>query len=73
MLEETDEGELGSARTVVTKEGQRRGRATSVSPAAAHAELREAIADAIAGPLRPPPTRTYPAELVIRVEGEEIA
>lgn len=73
LLEETDEGELGSARKVVTKEGQGRGRARSVDPAAAHAELRKAIAAAIAGPLQPPPARSYPAELVIRVEGEEIA
>jgi D-aminopeptidase len=73
LLEETDEGELGSARKVVTKEGQGRGRARSVDPAAAHTELREAIAAAMAGPLQPPPARSYPAELVIRVEGEEIA
>jgi D-aminopeptidase len=73
LLEETDEGELGSARKLVTKEGQGRGRARSVDPATAHAELREAIAAAMAGPLQPPPARTYPAELVIRVEGEEIA
>jgi D-aminopeptidase len=73
LLEETDEGELGSARKVVTKEGRGRGHARSVDPAAAHAELREAIAAAMAGPLQPPPARSYPAELVIRVEGEEIA
>lgn len=73
LFEETGEGELGSARKVVTKEGQGRGRARSVDPAAAHAELREAIATAMAGPLQPPPVRSYPAELVIRVEGEEIA
>ncbi len=73
VLEETDEGELGSARLLATKEGQGRGRASSVDPATAHAELREAIAAAIAGPLQPPPARTYPAELVIKVEGKEIA
>lgn len=73
LLEETDEGELGSARKVVTKEGLGRARARSVAPAAAHAHLREAIAEAMAGPLQPPPARSYPAELVIRVEGEEIA
>jgi D-aminopeptidase len=73
LLEETDEEELGSARKVVTKEGQGRGRARSVDPAKAHAELREAISAAMASPLQPPPARTYPAELVIRVEGEEIA
>jgi D-aminopeptidase len=73
LLEETEEGELGSARKVVTKEGLGRARARSVAPAAAHAHLREAIAEAMAGPLQPPPARSYPAELVIRVEGEEIA
>jgi D-aminopeptidase len=73
LLEETEEGELGSARKVVTKEGLGRVRARSVAPAAAHAHLREAIAEAMAGPLQPPPARNYPAELVIRVEGEEIA
>lgn len=73
LLEETDEGELGSARKVVTKEGLGRARARSVAPAAAHAHLREAIAEAMAGPLKPPPARSYPAELVIRLEGEEIA
>ncbi|HEY3492392.1 MAG TPA: hypothetical protein VGK43_05535, partial [Solirubrobacterales bacterium] len=67
------EGELGSARKVVTKEGLGRARARSVAPAAAHAHLREAIAAAMAGPLQPPPARSYPAELVIRLEGEEIA
>jgi D-aminopeptidase len=73
LLEETDEGELGSARKVVTKEGLGRARARSLAPAAAHAHLRDAIAEAVAGPLQPPPARSYPAELVIRVEGEEIA
>lgn len=73
LLEETKEGELGSARKVVTKEGLGRARARSVAPAAAHAHLREAIAEAMAGPLQPPPARSYPAELVIRVEGKEIA
>lgn len=73
LLEETEAGELGSARKVVTKEGLGRARARSVAPAAAHAHLREAIAEAMAGPLEPPPARSYPAELVIRVEGEEIA
>lgn len=73
LLEETDEGELGNARTVVTKEGQGRGRASSIDPATAHAELRETIAAAMTGPLQPPPSRNYPAELVVRVEGKEIA
>lgn len=73
LLEETDAGELGSARTVVVKEGEGRGRARSVAPSEAHAELREAIAAAMAGALQPPPARNYPAELVVRVEGSEIA
>lgn len=73
LLEETEEGELGSARKVVTKEGLGRARARSVAPAAAHAHLREAIAEAMAGPLQPPLARNYPAELIIRLEGEEIA
>jgi D-aminopeptidase len=73
LLEETGEGELGSARKLATKEGLGRARARSIAPAAAHAHLREAIAEAIAGPLQPPPARSYPAELVIRIEGEEIA
>lgn len=73
LLEETEEGELGSARRVVTKEGLGRARARSIAPAAAQAHLREAIAEAMSSPLQPPPARSYPAELAIRVEGEEIA
>ena len=73
LLDETNEGELGSARLVKTKEGLGRAQARSLAPTAAHAHLREAIAEAMAGPLQPPPPRSYPAELVIRVEGEEIA
>ncbi len=37
------------------------------------AELAESIAAALAAPLRPPPARSYPAELRIGVEGEELA
>ena len=48
-------------------------RSRSKDPTAVHAELREAIAAAMAGDQQPPPARSYPAELVIRVEGEEIA
>jgi D-aminopeptidase len=73
LLEEMREGELGSARLLTTKEGERRGRARSVEPADAHAALREAIAAAAASPQEPPPLRSYPAELVVKVEGEEIA
>ena len=73
LLEEMLEGELGSARLVTTKEGEGRGRASSVAPAEAHNALREAIAAALAAPRVPPPSRDYPAELVIEVEGVEIA
>jgi D-aminopeptidase len=73
LLEETDPGELGSARLVTTKEGEGRGRATSVAPADAHIALRSAIGGALAEPLQSPPARSYPAELVVRVEGTEIA
>jgi len=73
LLEEMREGELGSARLVTTKEGEGRGQASSVESADAHVALRSAIAGALAGPLEPPPARSYPAELVIKVEGTEIA
>jgi D-amino peptidase len=73
LLEETREGELGSARLVTTKEGEGRGRAASVPPADAHVALRSAIAAALGAPLEPPPARDYPAELIVKVDGEEIA
>jgi D-aminopeptidase len=73
LLEEMDAGELGSARLVTTKEGEGRGRGASVEPAEAHVALRSAIAGALSEPLEPPPARDYPAELVIKVDGEEIA
>jgi D-aminopeptidase len=73
LLEEMTDGELGSARPLATKEGRGRARARCEDPDAFHAELRDTIAAAMAGPLQPPPARSYPAELVIRVEGEEIA
>src|SRR5512144_602546 len=73
LLEEMSEGELGSARLLTIKEGQGRARARSTDPAAAHAELEAGIAAALAAPLQPPPARAYPAELVVKVEGEEIA
>jgi D-amino peptidase len=73
LLEEMGDGELGDAQLVTTKEGEGRGRARSVDPAAARAELAAAIASALSAPRRPPPARSYPAELVVRVEGEEIA
>jgi D-amino peptidase len=73
LLEELDDGELGSARLVETKEGEGRARARSKDPAAIRAELAGSIAAALAAPLRPPPPRSYPAELRIGVEGEELA
>jgi D-aminopeptidase len=73
LLEEMRDGELGSARLLTTKEGEGRGRARSVEPADAHVALREAIAAAAASPREPPPLRSYPAELVVKVEDEEIA
>jgi D-aminopeptidase len=73
MLDELDEGELGSARLVETKEGDGRARARSRDVTATQAELAAAIKSAAAGPLQPPPAREYPAELRIAVEGEEIA
>ena len=72
MLEELDEGELGSARLVTAKEGQGRARAQSRDVGAVRAELAEAIRAALAAPMSPPPTRSYPAELVITAEGEEL-
>jgi D-aminopeptidase len=73
MLDELDEGEMGSARLIETKEGEGRARARSRELAATNAELSEAIGSALAGPLRPPPARQYPAELRIAVEGKELA
>jgi D-aminopeptidase len=73
LLEELDEGELGGARLLATKEGEGRAHARSTDPATAHARLAEAIAAALAAPPQPPPTRAYPAELAVRVEGTEIA
>lgn len=73
LLEEMSEGELGGARLLTIKEGQGRARARSTDPATAHAELEAGIAAALAAPLQPPPARAYPAQLVVKVEGEEIA
>ena len=73
MLEEFDQGEMGSARLVETKVGEGRARARSHDIAATHAELAEAIGAACAAPPQPPPARPIPAELRIAVEGEEIA
>ena len=73
LLEEMGEGELGSARPVVAKEGQGRARARSRDVTAVRAELAESIRAALAAPLRPPPAREYPAELRITAEGAELA
>lgn len=74
MLEELGAEELGGAGLVATKEGLGRGRARCYDPAPAHAELQAAIAAAAAGGLpNPPPARSYPAELRIVAEGEELA
>lgn len=73
MLEDLGEGELGSARLVTMKDGEGRGKARSRDVDAARAELAEAIGAALAAPQSPPPARSYPAELRITAEGEEIA
>ena len=73
MLEELEEGEMGGARLVTAMEGEGRARARSRPTEEVRAELREAIAAGLASPPQPPPARTYPAELQILAEGEEIA
>lgn len=73
MLEELGEGELGEAGLVATKEGEGRARARCFDSAEAHAGLVAAIGAALAGAPPPPPARSYPAELRIRAEGEELA
>lgn len=75
LLEELGEGELGDAELVATKEGLGRARARSRDIASVHRELADAIAAAMAAgsTLRPPPARSYPAELRITAEGEELA
>jgi D-amino peptidase len=72
MLEELGEGELGDARLVPTKEGQGRSRASSYDVDSTRTELAAAVAAALAAPPQPPPARSYPAELQITVEGEEL-
>lgn len=75
MLDELDDGELGAAHLLETKTGFGRARARSRSLAATRVELAEAIGAALAaGPSAwaPPPARRYPAELEIRLEGEQL-
>ncbi len=72
MLEDLAEGELGGARLVAEKEGKGRARARSREVGAVHAELADSIAAALSAPPQPPPARSYPAELRIAVEGEEL-
>jgi D-amino peptidase len=72
MLEELSEGELGSARLVATKEGQGRATARAYDVSTTRAELADSIEQALSAPLSPPPARSYPAELRIRFEGEEL-
>ena len=73
MLEDLGEGELGSARLVAAKEGLGRGRAHSRDVEEVRAELSEAIAAALAATPQPPPPRSYPAELRVLADGEELA
>ena len=73
MLDDLDKGELGDARLVAAKEGLGRGRARSRDVDEVRAELSEAIAAALAAPPQPPPARSYPAELRILAEDEELA
>jgi D-amino peptidase len=73
LLDELDDGELGSARLVASKEGEGRARATSLDPGQARAKLAEAVGEALGAAQRPPPKREYPAELRVVVSGEEIA
>lgn len=72
MLEELSDGELGSARLLATKEGHGRARAVSRPLATTRVELAEAIRAALAAPLQPPPARSYPAELRVTADGQEL-
>jgi D-amino peptidase len=73
LLEELGDGELGGARLVQAKEGRGRASASSREVDSVRAELADSIGAALAAPLEPPPVRSYPAELRIAVEGEELA
>lgn len=73
MLDELGEGELGGARLVVAKEGLGRARARSRDVGQVRGELADAITTAMEAAPQPPPARSYPAELRIVAEGEELA
>ena len=73
MLDELDEGEMGSARLVATKQGEGRAQARSRDLDAVGPSCARRSPPPLAAPLQPPPPRSYPAELRITAEGEEIA
>jgi D-amino peptidase len=73
MLDELGEGELGGAKLVVAKEGIGRARARSRDVGTVRGELADAISTAMEAAPQPPPARSYPAELRIVAEGEELA
>jgi len=73
MLEELGEGEMGGARLIEAMQGEGRARSRSRPVEEVRAELRAGISAAMAAPPQPPPARSYPAELQILAEGEEIA
>jgi D-aminopeptidase len=73
MLEELGEGELGSARLTPAKEGLGRPTARCAASDGVHEEIAAAIGAAIEAQRRPPPARTYPAQLRVAVGGKEIA
>ncbi len=72
LLDELDEGELGGARLVPTKEGRGRGWADAYPLEETRSAIAAAVTEALAAPPEPPPLRSYPAELTIRAEGEEL-
>jgi D-aminopeptidase len=73
LIEDFDEGEMGSARLLATKEGQGRGQARSAALATTRAQLAAGLREALSSPMQPPPPRDYPAEVTVRFEGEELS
>jgi D-amino peptidase len=73
LLEELDDGELGSARLIQTKEGQGRAQAASRGVEEVRAELADAIGSGLSSLPDRPPARRSPTQLRITAEGEEIA